>query len=122
MPKKLFSPKTKTVKLKRPLLKLPIDFHKFLFTPETCCSERYNSNSDRYNTNSKHYNTNSVKTDNGSNVDYTFRNGPDSNSDRYFSNDTTTDEEDSDLKPVQRNAANAREKARMRICRKRFSA
>ncbi|KAL1451476.1 hypothetical protein WDU94_005852 [Cyamophila willieti] len=41
--------------------------------------------------------------------------------DRYFSNDNTTDEDDlEDLKPVQRNAANARERARMRILSKAF--
>lgn len=43
------------------------------------------------------------------------------NGDRYFSNDNTTDEDDlEDVKPVQRNAANARERARMRILSKAF--
>lgn len=68
--------------------------------------DRYNSISDRYNSNSDRYNTN---------IDRYF-----SNNDRYFSNDNTSEEEDGLLKPVQRNAANARERARMRILSKAF--
>lgn len=116
MPKKVASLKPKTVKPRKSkssntLLNIcsntnPCKYTLSTLTDPLPINDRCNSNIDRYNSNSDRYNTN---------IDRYF-----SNNDRYFSNDNTSEEEDGLLKPVQRNAANARERARMRILSKAF--
>lgn len=133
MPKKISSLKTRVVNLKKciPPKTLQLSSKIQNSPPLPLYSDRHISNCDRYNPCSIRYNNSSAKTRYASNndCDSSNKSGYDSNSDRYngsnggdryFSNDDLTDEDDLDAKPVQRNAANARERARMRILSKAF--
>uniref|UniRef100_A0A8D8TE25 Transcription factor 21 n=1 Tax=Cacopsylla melanoneura TaxID=428564 RepID=A0A8D8TE25_9HEMI len=145
MAKRNCSLKTKTLKSKKIQTPLPIvnNSTNTIYSSQIkpICDDRYFSNNnsiDRYDlnnqsnryisNNSRCFSNDNMKTCDSKRGDRYSPNDKSTNDrydlkscDRYFSNDNTTDEDDlDDSKPVQRNAANARERARMRILSKAF--